>query len=232
MNTRQGLAALLLTLLLLPLVGCDAHASDKEEISAVFQQLDDCNRASDGKNVVEVFTKSSFEHNEQMLKAGLDGTPEQVRALPPTDMLEVLRMRLLATREELEKLDGRGYVRFATGKGWYASAAAELPDQRLTRFKFSADGREAHAQAVFRGDRTGTRIHFIHEDGAWRYDEALAMREFDRGYRAAAHDEGMKLDQFILSELENETGKEVPNTIWQPMRGKQDDDKPPPPPLG
>lgn len=219
-------------LLLLVLTGCDARSADKEEIRAVFQQLEDCNQAADGKNVLAVFTKSSFDHNEQLLKMGLDGTPEQVRALPPADMEEVLRMRLRATREELEKLDGRQYAEFGTGRGWYRRPSSSLSEQRLTKFTFTPDGREARAQVIADGVRTDTRIHFILEDGAWRYDEALAMREFDRDYRAAARDEGLKVHQFILNNLEDETGKEVPDSVWQPLRAKVDEDKPPPSPLG
>jgi hypothetical protein len=228
MNTRHGLA--LVSLLFLILTGCDARSDDRKEMRAVFARLNECNRAADGDGIVDVFTKSSFARNEELVKLGLDGTASQVKALPPNDMMEVLRMRLRSTRPELARLDGRGYVRYATSNGWYVRPPAELSDETLTGFTFTKDAREARAQVVSDGKKVPTRIHFIVEDNAWRYDEPEAMGEFDRDMHKWARQERMSIEELVLSLLEDELGKEIPSTVWDPMPGGQSDDKPPPPP--
>src|SRR3954465_10187855 len=98
MNFRSCCAALFLVFSCALIAGCDARAADKEEIQQVYEDFNDCNNNRNGDSIVSYFTKESFEHNERMLKVGLDGSPEEVRAMPLNDRLEVLRMRLQATR--------------------------------------------------------------------------------------------------------------------------------------
>ncbi len=215
MFIRPLLAAVLTVLL--SLAGCDARAADKEEISAIYDQLDQCNNNKDGTGVLTVFTKASFPRYEPLIKIALDGTPEQVRALPPTDRTEVLRMRLRATRAELAGLNGMEYTRFATGRGWYVSPDGGQVQSTLTRFRFNKTATEATAELVSDGERSGMRFRFIKEDDYWKYDEPFAIELYDRDLRRAARDEGVSEEQFILDLLEEEIGKEVPATVWEPM---------------
>lgn len=216
---RSALVALFLVVLGLGLTGCDARQEDKDEINQLLFDLNYYNNAANGAAIVEVFDEDSFRHNEELLKAGLDGSEKEVRALPISDRLEVLRMRARATRAELEKLDGRGYAQFSTSRGWYITPPKERSEDALERFRFSEDGKEAWAYLVVDGEKVDVRFHFVKEGGRWRIDERRAMRSMDRFYAAEAREFGMSEDEYLLDLLEEETGKPVPKTVWQPMRG-------------
>jgi hypothetical protein len=200
-----------------PLIGCDDKAADKEDIRAVWQQLDTCNNAADGNGVVAVFTESSFAANVKLMKVGLDGTPAQVKALPAFDRMEVLRMRLLSNRAEISKLDGRGYVRFATSKGWYVMPSEDRTKDTLPKITFSKSGTEAWANIVSEGKRTGMRLHFVKEGGQWKYDEPEAMVEYSRLLADEARAAGVSENDFIIDVLEEELGRKIPASIWDPM---------------
>ncbi len=204
-----------------PATGCDSRADDKQDMEVLVQTLDSCNNASDGNGILGIFTQSSFTNNDKLIKLALEGTEAQVKALHMCDRIEVLRMRLRATREELSKLRGQEYTRFATSRGWYVMPPAERATATLDRFRFNAAGDEAWAYLVHDGERSDTKIHFIKEGGLWRYDEPEAMIAYSRDCQRAARVEGMSENQYILMMLEEETGKEVPETVWQPMSAKE-----------
>jgi hypothetical protein len=208
---------LLLPLLLLPLLtGCDAHLDDTREIREVYADLEFCYNARDGAKVVTLLTRDTFDHYDRLLKLGLDAKPDEVRALPPMDKMEVLRMRLLGRSAELARMNGRQYIEFATSQGWYITPPDERTDDRLERFRFGAG--EATAELVMDGWRTGARFRFVKEDGAWKIDEPVSLASWDSVFRQIARDEGMTVDELIFDLLEDEVGHEIPESVWQPMR--------------
>lgn len=199
------------------LSGCDTRAQDKEDMIVLMQTLDSCNNASDGNNILGIFTQSTWAHNDRLIKLGLEGTEAEVKALPLFDRMEVLRMRLRSNREELSKLKGMEYTRFATSRGWYVTPVEQRAESTLDRFKFSAAGDEAWAYLVVDGEPTQTKIHFIKEGGEWRYDEPEAMIAYGRDYAREARQEGMSENEYIILVLEEEIGREVPDSVWQPL---------------
>lgn len=202
---------------LLFLTACDNHARDKRDIADVYGDIERCNNAKDGKTVVELLTSDTFRRYERLIKLGLDGSPDEVKALPPNDKFEVLLMRLMASREDISKLDGRGYVIFATSKGWYITPPSERSVDFVTKIKISSSGNDAHGQLVSDGYRTDVRLHFVKEGGSWRFDETAAVADYDDAIRRHCSAERISVDKFVFDWLEEQTGKPVPNSIWHPM---------------
>lgn len=215
---RKMIAAFCLCLSTLILQGgCDTRATDKEDMEVLIQTLDSCNNSSDGNGILGIFTQSTWDHNDALIKLALEGTEAEVKALHMADRMEVLRMRLRSNRAELSKLKGMEYTRFATSRGWYVLPREDRALATLTKFKFSPDGNEAWANLVHDGEPSNTRIHFIKEGGQWRYDEPDAMKSYSADYQFAARAERVPENRFIFNMLEQETGKDVPETIWQPL---------------
>jgi hypothetical protein len=211
------LRAIAATLLLCPLLvltggGCDARARDKQDMTRLMADRDICNENSRGTAVLDVYSEGTFKHYDELLKLGLNGAADKVRALGPTDKMEVLRMRLRATRKELARLTGRQYVEFATGHGWYVRGYKSETENGLRKFRFKAD--EA---TVDDGDATGVRVRFMNEDGRWKLDEPSQFVAGDRFIRRAAREEGATVDDYIIDELRVEVNKEIPASVWDPM---------------
>lgn len=212
----RSLSLVLLVFVMLFAGGCDPHAEDKRQIQKVSDDLDFYNNTRNGAQVVNLFTAETFEHYDRLIKLGLDGTPQQVRSLPPLDKMEVLRMRMRSTRSELSKMTGRQYAEYATSAGWYQTPPEDQVQIRLIRFRFS--GNNATAEAQLDRWKTGARMRFEKQDGVWKMDEPSSMAAWDAVYRDLAADEGMTVDEFLFEWLEDEIGRPVPESVWQPMR--------------
>jgi hypothetical protein len=151
-----------------------------------------------------------------VIKVALDGTKEEVQALGPTQRLEVLLIRLMAKRKDVERLDGREYCEFATSRGWYVTPPLEQTNDTLK--KITVRGNNASGQLYSDGQKTGLTMRFVKQGGKWRFDEPDAVAQWDRTWQQAASLEGASVTKLILEELEVRTGKEVTDAIWKPMK--------------
>jgi hypothetical protein len=198
------------------LPGCDARAADKEEIEQVYADLDRCNNSKNGAAALEIFTKESFAEYDRLLKIGLDGTAEEVKALGPVQQLEVMRMRVRAKRSDVAGKSGREYVEFATSRGWYVAPPEDHTMELLKKFRFAQDG-SATAEVISDGDSTGVRLRFVKQEERWRFDEVYANKQWDAVLRRAAREEGLSEDELLLEILSDEVKQEIPDSVWQPM---------------
>jgi hypothetical protein len=206
----------LLLILLLALPACDEFAEDKAEINAVFASLHRCNDAGDGDGIVQVLSEESFAAYEPVLRIALDGSREEVEALKATDRLEVLRIRARSKRSDIEKLSGREYCRFATSRGWYVTPPNEQTVDTLRGLVVR--GPTATAMYVADGEVTGVTLRFVKENGAWRYDEPDAMKQWSRLTAEVARERGITVNELLLEYLEEELGKPPPASVWKPMK--------------
>lgn len=192
--------------------GCEQRTEDKRDIKMVMAALDTCNNTSDGKGILEVFNEASIERYGPLVKLALSAKASEIRALGPNEQMEVLRMRCRATKAEVAKMDGRQYVEFATSKGWYVTPRENRTTDTLTDFEFKGD--EARARLVSDDERTGVKLRFVKENGAWRYDEADAMPQYDRHIRAFVKEQGMTMDEWVEGVLAEELKKDFPKAAW------------------
>ena len=193
----------------------DAHAEDKEEIRRVYAMIDTCNDQSRGKEVLELFTAETFDGYERIIKVALDARMEEVKALRPSDKLEVFRIRARAKRAEIEGLDGRGYCEFATSRGWYVRPPAERFESELRNFVFQGD--VATAELLMDGEKTGARMRFVRQGGKWRFDEVDAYHHWDRWWREESQESGLSVEELLIGQIEDEIGREAPDSIRKPM---------------
>lgn len=178
--------------------------------------MDHYNNTKNGKAILGVFTGETFEGYERVIKVALDGTKDEVSALGPSDRMEVLRIRTRAKRAEVEKLNGRQYCEFATSRGWYVRPLSDRTEDTLRRITINGD--TATADLHSDGEPTRVKLRFVRQDGAWRFDEPDAFKQWDREWIELAREEGITVNDLILEELATELGKEVPDSAWRPMK--------------
>lgn len=213
---RHALCLLLLGLFCLVGGGCDRHASDKEELQALFATLDNCCNNSDGVGMLGLYSQSTFDQYETLLPIILDGSREQIAQLPAPYQYEVLMARLKGSRTGLGGLTGRQYVAHATSAGWYAIPRGLRTTDTLGAFEFGTDG-IAWAGIYTNGQRTGLRMCFVREDGVWKIDEPRQHEASSQAWRATALEKGMTLEEYVIQALSVDENRPISDEIWGPM---------------
>lgn len=216
MTSTRLLISTLLTFIGL-LAACDNQSPDRRAIEAVWASWDRVNLNRDGEGAAKLYSSSTLEHYARVLKLGLDAKPDELARLTPMELREIATMRNRATREDLEKLDGRGYARFAAASGWYDIDSGG--DAKLGPIKITGD--IAGADVRFDG-RKAWRVQFVREGGEWKLDETTMYDFSSQAYRDEAKEAGLSLQDYFEALEEDETGQPVSKDLWQPMkRGKR-----------
>ncbi len=206
----------LLSTLFLFALGCEPTGPDVDEIRQVWDNYDKANNTRNGELAASIFTDTTHAYYDRLVKQALDAPREQVLRLPLVDRSEILMMRNRATRVELEKLDGRGYVVFATSKGWYVSDPEETATLTLSGIRVTND--VASAQLVLDGTRSGNTVRFEKQGGAWKLDETSLFPFYSEVVAVAADDEGLSEDEWLIMAEEIEWGNTITDSIWEPLR--------------
>jgi hypothetical protein len=209
-------AILLLSAVALLLVGCDNRAAEKEQLRALFANIDNCYNNADGVGVIDLYTQSTFEYYDTLVPVILDGPRDRVERLPPGYQQEVLLARLKGTREELQGLSGRRYLAHATSRGWYALEPSRRRVDTIGGIDF-VSGQEAWGQVYTDGQPTGLRICFRYEDGAWRIDEPASWERSAAAWEDQARQRGMELRPYVASTIEQGLGITLAEAVWDPM---------------
>lgn len=198
------------------LSACDKDAPDKEEIQAVVDRIDEANENSNGEAAASLFTAESIARYGPVIKLGLDGKRKEIEALDAWDMFEVFLMRTHARRKDIQGLDPRSYVVYATSKGWYSGG--DTTRSELRRIRIMRSGEEAIADVYFDGEDAHTKLRFLREDGVWKLDENSWRAPFNRSIREMASDYEVTIPEAVMQLVEEQTGKKPPPTVWNPMR--------------
>lgn len=221
------LLRLALLLGLLPLLttsaGCDSRAT---EVKETMTRLIHATEARDAETVASLYTRSTYEHYDDVLRLAREATREQIGRLSMHERLEVLHMRHSMTLAEMKSLDGCAYIKKCVRDGsWQVewgvedygkvkvtgnSAWMEVkePDRRITRAgrRWLEDKRQAF------------NIRFYFEGEEWKLDETSLLDLWDRLLLTESRSSGMMQDEFLFALLEESSGKPVSKSIWDPPR--------------
>lgn len=197
--------------------GCEQRTEDKAQIKRTYADFETCSNSRDGAGAEAVLAAATLEHYGELVKIGLSGTPEQVKARDPMDKYEIVIMRFQGSRNDLAALDGRGYVRHAVSHGWWAVPADDRSSQTLEDMAFKGPD-EATAMLVSNGTRTQVHVRFLREEGVWKFDEFFQAAGFDKNVRRQAKEAGMSESDFVIADLEERLAKDIPGTVWEPMK--------------
>jgi hypothetical protein len=209
--------AVLLVWVCLP--GCqDPDAAEKAAIRATLRQLDEANEACDGAAAVAVMSSEGLAEYTRLVKLALDAPREKVLVLGSSDKQQIIQLRNRLTRRELEKMDGAAYQQHATGECWY-SMGEDYEGYEASIGKIDVMGDMAYAHILDEdGKDSGLLAEFSREDGVWKVNEFSFHRQFDEWTREWASLEGMTDDELLVRLEEIDWGKDVRDSIWDPMR--------------
>lgn len=207
-------------MLVFGIVGCEESA--ESQIQRVFDRLIEAEISGDDSEYLALLSRDSIAWHAPLIAVALDGTPAEVRALPPIERLEVLTMRHRSTRDKLTGLSAEAYVRMSTREKWFA----DEPGLRYTlkRIKVSVD--TAQSDVYVDGKPAYYTACFIREDDEWKFDLVATVGLMNAAMPLRAREFGLSLNDYLISLVEDNTEEAVSPGIWNPMP------KPPLPPGG
>lgn len=206
-------------LIALCLPGCeDPHAQDKAAIRASLRQLDEANEECDGPGAVAVMSSQGIADYTRLVKMALDAPREKVIVMGASEKLQIIQLRNRLTRTELEKMDGAAYQAHATGECWYFMGD-DYVGYEGSIGDIDVMGDMAYGHILDEdGDDSGLLAEFAREDGVWKVNEFSFHRQWDEWMHEWAGLERMTEDELIVRLEEIEWGKDIRDSIWDPMR--------------
>lgn len=197
--------------------GC-GRLGDEKEIRKAWADYDRAADERDGARAVEIVSKGTLEYLGELVRVALDGRREDVLKLRPSEMFMVLQIKSRGRREVFEKLDGAGYVRWATEHGWWESEYLDIPE--LHKVHFINDDK-AVAEMVIDGTTAGDPAVFLREDGKWKFSEASLYAFWDDLWEQDAKELGVPVADLIAEAIAIdggwENGRLLPHA-WGPMK--------------
>lgn len=211
---HQLIALLLLLAVSLPLISCkpNPHA---EEMLAAWDAYSAAYDDADAETVVRHTTESSFSYYERMRRLALDGTREDLMKLSPSQFWEVAKARHRASRKELAKLDGKGYLTMAIRDRWYDMPPSYYPGKTG---EVTANEHSGRVELTW-GRKYSAEVYFEKHDGVWQVDAGRPDPRWEHIISEGAHNNGMAVHDFVLALEKQVSGRPIdPDRIWKPMR--------------
>lgn len=207
-----GMRTLILVLgVMVSMLGGCGEGPDSKAVRAAFRNYDETTENRNGIAFCEVITKGSFERYDRLLKVALTAKRAEVKALRPSDKLDVLMMRYRATKSTLKSLEGKTFARWHVEQGWASNGF--MLRVKLREIRVMDD--KASGEVVVEGDRTHERFTFLREDGVWKLDEPSACDAWDRWLKDLAKEEHLDMDSLIMRlERESTDDDEIPDEVW------------------
>ncbi len=193
------------------LAGCDKTSAELKAADASSNRAID-NR--DGKKYAEHLSKGSFERLTKLISLARTATAKQTKALQMADKYDVLLIRATVEPERLRKMNAQEYIVRGVEDGEIWSTRG------FKRVKYSVDAKRTQGSITYRPlfTKETFTLHWVKEDGAWKEDWVTSAADFSRWGRAAAKEENVSEDDFVLFLLDEWMGIEATEEIWNPVR--------------
>lgn len=167
-------------------------------------------RGSDALNCVDSTTVLYYSHILELTRSG-DST--KVTALPIIDKMTVMSLRHRATVEEILSFDGKKLFVYAIEKGMVGKSSV----MNLELGDIAMEENSAQGQAVVNGQAVPLYFRFKKENSIWKMDLTSIFPATAEAFKKVIEQSGMSENEFLLTLLENLTGKTPSPGIWKPV---------------
>ncbi len=225
--------SLLAAIVLLFQAGCDKHGQDRKTIERVFDRAIAASAEKDGTTYASLVTKDGLDDSAKSLKLALTGKKAEVAALPMPRRYEILLVRLMGSKAEIKDLDGKGFVEWqvTTGlqnyniqpEGYFGLGKITFADNTHASGVITMAAATRRTSQDFDSYRSVARmptpysVRFLLEEGQWKFDLSGFDAAVDYEIRKRIKATGLPEDAALLKLLNQITGKEVPQKIWNGM---------------
>ncbi|HEY0017419.1 MAG TPA: hypothetical protein VGC13_14000 [Longimicrobium sp.] len=185
-----------------PLAGADAEA-----IRAVVREYQQAASRRDGAATSRLVTRDTRGYYARMRDLAVYAPEGAVRAMPLMDRVMVLMYRHRVPADELRAMVADSAFAYTIDSGW---VSGDLGDDVASQGEIYGEGDLAILRLA------GEDIHFLREDGAWRWDMVPMLQAASAEF-APDPDSGMTEDEFLMFILRYSNGTEPSPDIWRPL---------------
>ncbi len=213
MGVRTGSS--LICLVCLVLAGCTGGPSVDETIGirAAFDGYKKAILDQDGEKAVTFVDQNTLDYYGKMLDLALRGHRGTVRARTTADRLMILFIRHRIPLESAKQMTGESLFAHAVDEGWIGRESVitnELGDIAVS----GTSGTGVHISA---GEESPIKWVFQKEGDRWKMDLTAVMPIADQALKQIIQESGLPDDEFLTEIIEAVSGKEVDDTVWDPM---------------
>ena len=204
--------SLLFTATIMFLTSCGE--TDPPEVTAVKETWENVKKATlekDGALAAENFSVEMIGYYGELRDQALTADREALLQMPVMRRLAVLGMRLRLSTEELEAMSGKDLFVRALEEGWIKF---HLQGDGLAELKVN-DG-HITALTTMGGKPTTLRVHFLEEDGEWRFDYTPNMAAAAGMLEQMGRSSELSEEEFAAQMIKNSTKLDLKESDWNP----------------
>ncbi len=209
MASRRNVISLVFACFLSAQVGCDYE--QEREVRAAFEALEAAYDNRRGDEAAALIASNYYQEIERLLDHARTSGPDEIEALSASNRYDIGMMRLMCTQDELKSLDGPGWVKLSTDRGWNANEEG----WKIEIGKIRGSSTAAYGQIIVDRHLTDLEVDFVLEDGVWKidyynFDRALSdlAREWARAWQTTDA-------EVVFIWLQDDFDKLIPEDIWE-----------------
>lgn len=185
---------------------------DEAAVRAAFEAYRAALLARDGDAALLHVSEATFEYYGEVQRMALYATADEVRARPLPDQLYVLMLRTRIPTERLRAMTPRELFAHGVVQGWIG----EESTRTMQVGRIFVDGGRASAPVLQEGRPSPLHLHFVRQDGAWKWDMLGVIQLMDPLFRQLAEGAGATPEALLLQVVEGVAKRRLPPTVWDP----------------
>jgi hypothetical protein len=185
---------------------------EEAAVRAAFEAYRAALLARDGDAALLHVSEATFEYYGEVQRMALYATADEVRARPLPDQLYVLMLRTRIPTERLRAMTPRELFAHGVVQGWIG----EESTRTMQVGRIHVDGGRASAPVLQEGRPSPLHLHFVRQDGAWRWDMLGVIQLMDPLFRQLAEAGGATPEALLLQVVEGVAKRRLPPTVWDP----------------
>ncbi|MFN0012829.1 MAG: hypothetical protein ACKVS8_14440 [Phycisphaerales bacterium] len=191
--------------------GCDDARAP--EVALAFDNFAQACEKDDGAAATALLCESNHRYYARIRDFALTAPKKQLLAVPRTEAVEALTLRMVVPVNELRKLDGAGVFRAMTDAGaWRGMGTHEA-----RRVKFT--GKDiAWVRVALDGEVGDFGYEMRLEGGGWKVDFQSPDKKLELEGAKFAREEGLSREELIMMEVEGQIQQEFDPVWWDPPK--------------
>jgi hypothetical protein len=185
---------------------------EETAIRAAFEGYRTALLARDGEGALPHVSQSVLEYYGYVRDLALYASAAEVRARPLSDQLFVLLLRHRIPSARLRGMTAREVFAHGVAQGWISDEQTRT--QQIGRI--GVTGNMAFAEVLIGGQRSPIELHFVRQEGAWKWDMLGVIQWMDTALRSVAESAGVTPEALLLRLTERVAGRRAAPTLWDP----------------
>lgn len=187
---------------------------DAEQVRNTFEEYKKALLESKGEEALQYVDRRTFQYYDRMLGLAKTASPDRVDALPITDKMLVLSIRNLTTLDQIRSFDGEALFAYAIKIGLVGTKSLE----NASIGEVTINRNLAKGEVKTNGKKSPIAFNFYRDRGFWKIDVASIIPATNEALKKMLQENGQDENQFILTTLEQSTGKKPGPNVWERMR--------------